>query len=94
MELLQQRGNVVHLFLVENKTSRAVLNALETIDRRSGKTSKKGVTIVQTRENGRSDKFGCGVCCEKLAYSGNAAELKVAGARDRRDVLFHGEGVV
>ena len=46
------------------------------------------------RENGRGYKFGSGVCGEVFADSGNAAELKVACVRDRRDALCHGEGVV
>ena len=67
MELLQKRRDLVFLFLFKDKTIRAILDALKTIDKRSGKSSKKGVTIVKTRENGRSDKFGCSVCGKVLA---------------------------
>ena len=77
--------------LFEDKAGYVVLDELEGMDSFCWKARECSVAVVETGQDERGDKFGCGIGCEVFPDRTNASELVVAGLSGGANEVLHRE---
>ena len=79
MKLFQKRRDVISFFLLADKASCVILDALKNIKRVVIDTREDGIAIINARHNETQNEFNSGLSGEMFSYQTNAAKVIVTG---------------